>query len=389
MNIRAIACICAFTALAFEASAFDASACRVPERLRNNPLFTTRHCSVNFGFMARRGYFSRPEVFAQAAKIKAAGANWVTLNTHFCQEKFYSTKTFLDFDWSSGEVELEAMIKELHRQGLHILLKPCITTLDSSWMGRITFPDIWEEQIQGVRNTYWADWFKSLRECLAYYSAIAERNGVEAMIIGAEYHGTMQQNEEWRKTIAFVRERFSGALTYEFSDYDVANDDFSSVSPKKVKEAAWLNDLDFLGISTYPPAAPKCERSEWKKLAPISLETMKKHLAPRRKFFAEVSKAFNGMPIVFTEIGTRSCRGNATEPWNYMTESFWDDEEQANFMEAVFSTFSDLPFWVGLSWWKWDESQKNRPHYNDDPKKDLGFIIQGKRACEVLRKWSR
>ena len=388
MNKKNIACAFVCAALATSVSAFDASACRVPERFRNHPLFTTRHCSVNFGFMARRGYFSRPEVFAQAAKIKAAGANWVTLNTHFCQEKFCSTKTFLDFDWSSGEVELEAMIKELHRQGLHILLKPCITTLDSSWMGQIRFPETWEEQIQGVRNTYWTDWFKSLRECLAYYAGIAERNGVEAMIIGAEYHGTMRQNDEWRKTIAFVRERFSGPLTYEFSDYQVANDDFTSVSPKKVREAAWLNDLDFLGISTYPPAAPACERSEWKKLAPIPLETMKKHLAHRRKFLADVSKAFNNMPVVFTEIGTRSCRGNATEPWNYMTESFWDDEEQANFMEAVFSTFSDLPFWVGLSWWKWDESQKNRPHYNVDPLKDRGFTIQGKRACSVLKRWA-
>ena len=116
--------MCAGIACAAEAPAF-----KVPERFKDHPLFTTRHCSVNFGFLARRGYFSRPEIFAQAARIKAAGANWVTLNTHFCQEKFYSTKTFLDFDWSSGEVELEAMIKELHRQGLHILLKPCITTL--------------------------------------------------------------------------------------------------------------------------------------------------------------------------------------------------------------------------------------------------------------------
>ena len=84
--------MCAGIACAAQAPAFN-----VPERFKDHPLFTTRHCSVNFGFLARRGYFSRPEIFAQAARIKAAGANWVTLNTHFCQEKFYSTKTF----WTS------------------------------------------------------------------------------------------------------------------------------------------------------------------------------------------------------------------------------------------------------------------------------------------------
>ena len=41
---------------------FDRSACVIPERFANHPLFTTPHCGVNFGFLARRGYFSRPEV---------------------------------------------------------------------------------------------------------------------------------------------------------------------------------------------------------------------------------------------------------------------------------------------------------------------------------------
>ena len=365
-------------------SALDVSSCAIPERFKDHPIFTTRHCSVNFGFLARRGYFSRPDVFAQAAKIKAAGANWVTLNTHFCQEAFYSRRTFLDFDWSSGEEELSAIVKELHRQGLHVLLKPCLTTLDSSWMGRVNFP---EQQIQGVRNNYWGEWFDSLRQCLAYFSEFAMRHGVEAMIIGAEYSGTTRQADEWLKTIAFVRERFTGPITYEFTDHQVSNDEFTMVDMKKVKRLSWLNELDFLAISTYPPAAQKCDRSEWPRLAPVSLESMKKHLAPRRKLMADISQAFGNKPILFTEIGTRSCRGNVVIPWDYITESIRDEDEQANYMEAVFSTFSDLPFWMGLSWWKWDETQKNRPHYSDDPSKDRGFVIYGKKACDVMRRW--
>ena len=369
------------------AFALDTASCAIPERFRQHPIFTTRHCSVNFGFFARRGYFSRPDVFAQAAKIKAAGANWVTLNTHFCQEAFYSRRTFLDFDWSSGEEELSAIVKELHRQGLRILLKPCLTTLDSSWMGRVSFPDKDEQQIQGVRNNYWGEWFDSLRQCLAYFSDFATRHGVEAMIIGAEYNGTTGQADEWRKTIAFVRERFAGPITYEFTDYQVSNDELTTIDAKKVKRHSWLNDLDFLAISTYPPAAPKCDREKWPNLAPIPLESMKAYLAPRKKLMADISKAFGNKPILFTEIGTRSCRGNATLPWDFLTESVRDEDEQANYMEAVFSTFSDLPFWMGLSWWKWDETQHSRPHYSDDPAKDRGFVIYGKKACDVMRRW--
>ena len=374
-----------------EAFPFDPSACAVPERFRNHPIFTMRHCSVNFGFLARRGYFSRPEVFAQAAKIKAAGANWVTLNTHFCQEMFCSRRTFLDFEWSSGEEELAAIVAELHRQGLHILLKPCLTNLDSSWMGTVCFPPPGQQQIQGVTQNYWGEWFDSLGQCLTYFAQFAERHGVEAMIIGAEYNGTIHHTLTpfWRKTIATVRRHFSGPITYEFTEREVSNDDFTAVDSKKVAEIEWLADLDFLAISAYPLAAPACDLEKWPTLAPIPIDTMKKHLAAHKGLMAGISKTFGNKPILFTEIGTRSCRGNVTRPWDYLTESIRDEDEQANYMEAVFETFSDLPFWMGLSWWKWDETQKNRPHYSDDPSKDRGFVIYGKKACEVLKKWSK
>ena len=371
------------------ASAFDKTKCRIPERFKDHPVFNTPHCSVNFGFLARRGYFARPDVIAECAKIRAAGANWVTLNTHFCQEAFYSRKMFLDFDWSSGEVELAGIVKELHGQGLHVLLKPCITLLDSAWMGRISFPDKDDQQIQGVKNTYWADWFASLRECLRYFAEFSERNGVEAIIIGAEYKGATCQGDEWRKTVAHVRKYFSGPLTYEFSDHEIANRDYTGIDPRKAANMEWFKDLDFLSLSTYPPAAPACPRELWPTHEPISLETMKKHLSMRRKFLTELSAHFDNMPIVFTEIGTRSARANVVEPWDFLTPSPRDAEEQANFMEAVFSVHADLPFWLGLSWWKWDETQHNRPHYSDDRSKDRGFIIDGKPACEVLKKWCR
>ena len=384
---KELAVVAAALAVSFAAEAFDKQGCRIAERFKDHPIFNTRHCSVNFGFLGPRGYFAKPETVAEVAKIKAAGANWVTLNTHFCQESFYSRKLFLDFERSSGEAELTDIVRELHRQGLHVLLKPCLMLLDGAWMGRVAFPDD-DQLIQGVHNTYWADWFAALQGCLKYYAEFAERNGVEAMIIGAEYNGTTYQDERWRETIRKVREHYSGPLTYECADYEVANDDYTGVDAAKVKRLGWLEDLDFLALSTYPDGAPSCPREKRAELGPVSLETMKKHLAKRRTFVTALSAAYGRLPVLYTEIGTRSSRGNVCEPWNFMTESPYDAEEQANYMEAVFQTFSDLPFWMGLSWWKWDETQTNRSHYSTDPLKDRGFTVYGKPATKVLRKWS-
>ena len=74
------------------------------------------------------------------------------------------------------------------------------------------------------------------------------------------------------------------------------------------------------------------------------------------------------------------------QPYNFLWETYYDGEEQANYMEAMFRTFHDLPGWMGLFWWKWDETQ-NRPHYHTDPNGEKGFTIQGKPAEAVLKKW--
>ena len=53
-------------------------------------------------------------------------------------------------------------------------------------------------------------------------------------------------------------------------------------------------------------------------------------------------------------------------------------------MKASFEVFDKVPYWMGLLWWKWDETQ-NRPHYHDEEGKDKGFTIQGKPAEKIFR----
>lgn len=355
----------------------DKSKVRIPERFKDHPIFNTFHCGMNFGFMSKRGYYARKDILEQPAKMAALGTNWATLNANICQKRFYSTKLFLDFEFSSGEIELADMAKALHDNGIRVLLKPCLTMLDSSWMGHVKFPHSAEMQIQGVSHSYWEDWFKSYGDGLKYFGEFAERQGIDAMIIGAELFGTEGQSDSWRQLIRELRDVYSGPMTYEFMPCSA-----------KTYALDWFEDLDFLSYSHYPPAAP-CNGTPLKALEAkdFSVEEMLAHLAPVKDAVSEMSRRFWNMPVAFTEIGTRSGHGMCMSPGDYQQETRYDGEEQARYMEACFKCFDALPSWMGLYWWKWDETQK-RPHYHADPKGDMGFTIQGKPAEKVWAKWA-
>lgn len=352
----------------------DKSKTNIPERFKDHPIFNTLHCGMNFGFMAKRGYYARKEILEQPAKMAKAGVNWTTLNANFCQEHFYSRKVFLDFNFSSGELELYEVAKALHDNEIRILFKPCLTPLDSAWMGSVTFPD--GQQIQNVQNSYWQEWFASFTESAKYFADFAERIGLDALIIGAEYYGTEGRAEEWSKVIEEVRKIYSGPITYEFTP-----------SSRKAYSLDWFKDLDFLSYSYYPPACDGAmEEAAARENPHYSVENMVEYLSSRKEKIQSICDRFWNKPIAFTEIGVRSAHGCILQPFNYRWETHYDGEEQANYMEAVFRTFWDLPQWMGMYWWKWDETQI-RPQYHGDPKGDKGFTIQGKPAENVLRNW--
>ena len=369
----------------------DPKTVNIPEKYRNHPLFTAPVRGTNFGFLARRGYYATEESLRQPAEMEKMGVNWTTVNMSFCQEAFYSRKVFLDFEYSTGEIETMEIVKRLHDHGVNVLFKPCLTPLDSAWMGSVHFPE--GRQIQTVKATYWDEWFASFKEASCYFADLATRCGMDALLIGAEYFGTEGQSERWLDVIAAVRERYDGPVSYEFTH-----------ASRKAHSLDWLEPLDFLSYSYYPPAIPangkldgqivgSPDEPEDKRYAvptlcpDYTLEEMKQFLAPRAARIANISQTYFNKPIVFTEFGTRSSHGSAMLPYNFLWDAPYDGQEQANFMQAGIDTFSSLPCWMGFFWWKWDETQY-RPHYHNDPRGDRGFTIQGKPAEHVFRRWA-
>ena len=368
---------------------FDISQCEINPKFRSNPLFSGEPiCGVNLGFLARRGYFNRENVKKMPSEMREAGVNWCLLNTHFCQETFASTRTFIDPVYSAGEVELEEIVKRLQGEGIYVAFKPCLTLLDSAWMGRVCFPDTGEHQLQGVRtcSRYWPDWFNSLRDTLRFFGEFAQRNDIKAVLVGAEYTGTIQQTDEWRKTIADFRTVFGAPCAYEFTadPNPLAEDTSYWEWNNKIN---FLDDLDFLALSWYPSARKYEGNDAIPKMPHTSLEEMLAYLKPAREQFDKKVAMYGRKPIILTETGQRSAHGCCSRPWDALTETTYDAQEQADYMEALFRTFSVKPQFAGLFWWKWDETQK-RDHYHPDPRKDRGFIIKGKPACDVFRRWS-
>lgn len=363
----------------------DKNKVKVPEKFKSHPLFNELICGTNFGFLSKRGYYSRPEVLKQPEIMKDLGINWTTVNMNICQDKFCSEKLYLDFEYTTGEMEMFEIIKRLHDNGIRVLFKPCLTCLDGAAMGAVGFPDrAGLSQIQGVETDYWKNWFNSYIECAKYFSDFAERAGVDALMIGAELLGTEGQNEHWEKVIENVRNHYSQPITYEFTH-----------ASRKRYNLDWIKKVDFLSYSYYPPAcAPNMEH-----LDPVSnpeivnnphftKEDMMDYLSSRKKRIQSISERFDNLPIAFTEFGVRSAHGCIMQPYNFLWDTPYDGEEQANYMDAAFETFFELDCFMGLFWWKWDETQ-HRPHYHDDPTGDRGFTIQGKPAEKIMQKWNK
>ena len=127
--------------------------------------------------------------------------------------------------------------------------------------------------------------------------------------------------------------------------------------------------------------------ARYPKLPKTSVDEMVAYLKAGHAQFDKLCKRYGDKPVLFTETGVRSAHGCISLPWDAFSETTYDAQEQADYMEALYRVFSEKPQFAGMFWWKWDETQK-RDHYDPDPRKDRGFTICGKPACDVFRKWS-
>lgn len=326
---------------------------------------TDLHRGVNFGYLARPGYYASDVAHRQVEAMRDTGVRWVALMVTVMQESFASTRLYQDFDLTPTDHEVEQIVEHIHAQGMHVLLKPVVECQDSAWRGRIRFPEH-DQQIAGRETFYWDQWFASLRSSLRHYADLAQRSGVELLSVGCELQGTDDQTRRWSETIELVRGWYDGPLTYQVNDPTLVGNETH----------AWLRELDLLSFSFYRPAATAPDQT---------VEEMQAVLEPEVELLRELATTYD-LAVLFNEVGCRSLRGSATDPSDYRPSGAYDGEEQARYVDAILASFWPEPWWRGMYWWKWEE-QQDRPHYRSDPAGDTGFTLQGKPGADVLRRW--
>jgi hypothetical protein len=213
----------------------------------------------NAGYSQKAAYYTSKEFESVIINVAQNNVDWVALNVHIVQERWFSQNITFDFCRTAKDHELEYAVKLCRKMGLKVMLKPLVLCLDGSWRGMINFltSDTPSPQlIQSIVTVdYWRDWFSSYRCAVTRYATIAQRLGVDCFCIGSELLGTQKLKvKEWQKTIDHARNYFKGDITYELAIAD-SKEHTEIHGCKYLPEYSqndaweWYNHLDFLSAS--------------------------------------------------------------------------------------------------------------------------------------------
>ena len=201
-------------------------------------------------------------------RIKQSGAEWVNLVRTFYQTDVKSSDVHADEYRTPTLITLKNIIQDAHELGLMVQIHLAINLNkreSDDWHGRIRPKN---------RHLWWANYQALVLEMAEF----SKRNEVEALIIGTEYTGLQSHNNSWRTLIKMIRKQaqYPGMLGYgaNYNSLDIA----------------WLDRLDFLGISAYWPLSedkdPSIEilNQSWQRINNKLGKWMTKHPSLRVEF---------------------------------------------------------------------------------------------------------
>ena len=145
-----------------------------------------------------------PQYQKSIDEIADVGADTVLLVIDSRQENGTSSHIYLDMRMTPTPEQLMALIDHAKARKLRVVLMP-IVLLDNprgnEWRGTLK-PDSWD------------DWFDSYRDMMTQFAWVAQGHHVDVMVVGSELVSSEPHVDQWRKTIAKIRENFKGNLTY-------------------------------------------------------------------------------------------------------------------------------------------------------------------------------
>ncbi len=251
--------------------------------------------------------------------IRAVGAGWVS--THpYAGIRADGTVRFRDFDPENPPAHIVRPIREAHRLGLKILIKPHLAYWGSPfrWRGEIEFetPEQWERFFDDYER-----WIVKLAR------ACREADG---FVIGTELDRTLGHERRWRRIVARVRKATPVPLTYaaNWSDY---------------RTVPFWDALDTIGIQAYFPIsdgdAPDTAALErgWRR---------------RMAELAEYSRS-ERRPVLFTELGYNRSLDAARRPWEARVDGPEAEALQEACLRVALRAIEAEPAVAGVFLWKW------------------------------------
>jgi hypothetical protein len=291
--------------------------------------------------------------------ISQLGANWVSLTPFAFMPSDSRPELRVVTSggwWGESDEGIIESAQWARAAGLRVMLKPHI------WLhGR---GEQWRGTIEMTSEGDWEAWFAAYERWILHYADLAEREGMEALVVGTELVRASidpRREQSWRRVIASVREHYSGTLLW------------SAHWESEFERLPFWDALDAIGVGIYfplsqRPSAPDEEiRAVWRSAAERIGRT-----AERLQ-----------RPVIFTEVGYRSSADAAIAPWLWRSEAALDLDLQRRLYEAMFEACWDQPWFGGLFIWKW----RARPGAGGPD--DRSFTPQGKPVLGVIAHWFR
>ena len=279
----------------------------------------------NYQHRGSRGYGSVTSE-RTLAELSDLGAQWVSLTPFGFMRSLDEPVVHFIGDYPGGETDerMERMIAQAKVRGIHVLLKPHLWIARGEWRGEIDFdkPDNWKR------------WFDSYERWILHYAEMAQRLGVDALVVGVEFRSSQTSFEQrWRKLVSNVRERFDGKLTYSANWDDAA-------------ELPWWDALDYIGVQFYPPLASGAE---------ARLPSLQSALVSQLGALEALSERYD-KPVLFTEVGYRAAADGLQHPHEWPERSratAASPETQALGYRAFVDAIRTRSWVGGVYWWKW------------------------------------
>ena len=236
-----------------------------------------------------------------------------------------------------------------HETGMEVMIKPQVWPWDS-----------WTGEVKMNSDKDWELFFDRYYRWIRHYALLAEIHNAEMLCIGVEFSkATLARPDGWRKMINDIRKIYSGKITY------AAN------WGQEFEQCQFWDALDFIGLNCYYPLS-NSQQLDQQEIEKGFSKTMDKvgRIAERA-----------GKPVVFTEMGFRSCEKAFQNPHAEADGRPPSNETQANCYKAMIKGLENRPWFQGVLLWKW-------PAYMDDAQYDpIGFTPLGKPAEGLTKDW--